>query len=54
MDIDHIRRRYAHHSLARAYADRIETMGRPLDLAVASPVGCEAVEQVIAARAERR
>lgn len=28
--------------------------GRPLDLAVASPVGCEAVEQAIAARAERR
>ncbi|WP_139810157.1 hypothetical protein [Sphingomonas azotifigens] len=28
--------------------------GRPLDLAVASPVGCEAVEQAITARAERR
>jgi hypothetical protein len=28
--------------------------GRPLGLAVASPVGCKAVEQVIAARAERR
>ncbi|OAN67269.1 hypothetical protein A7X12_00250 [Sphingomonas sp. TDK1] len=28
--------------------------GRPLDLAVASPVGCEAVEQAINARAERR
>jgi hypothetical protein len=28
--------------------------GRPLDLAVANPIGCEAVEQAITARAARR